>query len=111
MKLYYEQQDIPKFPWILPEDRGETSNSNFQAVAKEFRVVKLGKEMTVQNMPGDSTVPLRQPSVGERAEPKKRWKVETKGVIDGDHPWSLKGIDKKITSVGNWLEKLKGMKK
>ena len=95
----------------MPEDRGETSNSNFQAVAKEFRVVKLGKEMTVQYMPGDPTVPLRQPSVGEREEPKKRWKVETKEVIDGDHPWSLKGIDKKIASVGNWLEKLKGMKK
>ena len=76
--------------------------------------MQLGKEMRVQNMPGvqiDPTTPLRQPSVGERAEPKKRWIVESKGVIDGDHPWSLKGIDKKITSVGNWLEKLKGMKK
>ena len=43
-------------------------------------------------------------------ESKKVWRVATKGVVKGDHPWSLSGMEDKIASVGNWLDKLKGKK-
>ena len=46
-----------------------------------------------------------------KEEPQIICRVATKGVVEGDdHPWSLKGIEDKITTVGNWLDKLKGRK-
>ena len=113
-----EHEDISDeaqmFPWILPDKQVEPVNQ--KEVAKEsnagIALVKLGKNMSVQKVPNvridaesSNMITIEKPS---HEEPQKIWRVAAKGVID--HPWSLNGIEDKITSVGNWLDKIKGKK-
>ena len=103
------------FPWILPDEEVEPAKS--KEVAKEsnagIALVKLGKCMSLQKVPNvlidpesSNMITIEKPPY---KEPQKIWRVATKGVTDGDK-WSLKGIEDKISSVGNWLDKIKGKK-
>ena len=112
--LSNESHESHMFPWILPDEQVKPPNS--KKYAKEtnacISLVKLDKNMSLQTIPdvricpkSSNLITIEKPQHEEGPQ-----KVATKGVINGEHPWSLRGIEDKITSVGNWLDKLKGKK-
>ena len=89
---------VSTFPWILPEPNDVEKESGNIVQLGENKVLQKGPDVLKASKSNDSIIIEKQPLQANQI----RGSLMTKPDL------SLEGIKEKITSVGAWLDMLKG---